>query len=97
MPGVPRETLLFYGQARSVVKYLINTYGESKVPELFAAFKQGLQIDEALKKVYGFDQDGLDNAWRKSLGVPPLETSKEQALAAKANRWAFGCAPAKAR
>ncbi len=74
MPGIPTETLLFYGQARAIVKYLIDTYGEDKLRQLFVAFnKDGLPIDEALKKVYGFDQDGLDNAWRGSLGLPLLE------------------------
>ncbi len=72
MPGLSREILLFYGQARSVVRFMVNTYGEAKIRDLFAAFRQGLRIDEALKKAYGFDQDGLDNAWRQSLGLPQL-------------------------
>ncbi|MBI2832003.1 MAG: hypothetical protein HYX79_07080 [Chloroflexi bacterium] len=75
-PGIPAETILFYGQSRAIVKYLIDTYGEDKFRQLFSAFnKDGLQIDEALKKAYGFDQDGLDNAWRKSLGLPPVEAA----------------------
>lgn len=103
MPGIPRDIILFYGQARSVVKYLIDTHGGPKMKELFAAFRQGLPIDEALKKVYGFDQDGLDNAWRKSLGLPPLELApvspapaKEEPTPkepAKASRWELSCAP----
>ncbi|MDO8569058.1 MAG: peptidase MA family metallohydrolase [Dehalococcoidales bacterium] len=71
-PGIPQQTLLFYGQSRSVVRYLVNTYGDAKLKDLFGAFRQGLPIDEALKKTYGFDQDGLDNAWRVSLNLPPL-------------------------
>lgn len=94
MPGKPREILLFYGQARSVVKYLIDTHGQSKIKDLLATLKRGLPINEALKTVYGFDQDGLDNAWRQSLGLPPLETEtpKEPAPAARAKSWGFGCA-----
>lgn len=94
-PGVPQETLLMYGQGRAVVRYLVDSYGEGKIKQLFTAFRQGVQIDEALKKVYGFDQDGLDNAWRKSLGLPPWEdkpTEKEPVPAAKVERWTFGCA-----
>ena len=75
-PGIPGDRLLMYGQGYSVVKYLVDTYGEDKFRELFAAFNQGLRIDAALKSVYGFDQDGLDNAWRSSLGLPPLEKAK---------------------
>jgi len=95
--GTPSEILLMYAQSRSVVKYLIDTYGEGKIRALFTAFKQGLRIDEALERVYGFDQDGLDNAWRKSQGLPPLEPTPEESVpAAKANRWGFGCARAPA-
>ncbi len=100
LPGKSSEILLVYGEGRSVIKYLIDTYGEGKMRDLFAAFNQGLQIDEALKKVYGFDQDGLDNAWHKSLGLPPLEQeepTQEVPSTAKAKWWAFGCAPAPSR
>ncbi|MBI2830364.1 MAG: hypothetical protein HYX81_04305 [Chloroflexi bacterium] len=76
-PGTSSAVILFYGQSRAVVKYLADTYGESKIKELFAAFNKRLQIDDALKAVYGFDQDGLDNAWRKSLGLPPVEPSPQ--------------------
>ncbi|MBM2825641.1 MAG: hypothetical protein HW402_1305 [Dehalococcoidales bacterium] len=95
-PGVSQETLLMYGQGRAVVRYLVDTYGESKIKQLFTAFRQGVPIDEALKKVYGFDQDGLDNAWRKTLGLPPWEeqpTEQTPVPAAQANRWTFGCSP----
>lgn len=99
-PGRSSDRLLMYGQGYAVVKYMIDTYGEDKFRELFAAFNQGLRIDEALTAVYGFDQDGLDNGWRQSLGLPPLEKAepaqKEPAPAAKSKWWEFGCAPARA-
>lgn len=77
MPGTSRDIILFYGQARAMVKYMVDTYGEGKVKELFAAFNKGLRIDEALKATYGFDQDGLDNAWRSTLGLPPVEPAPQ--------------------
>lgn len=104
MPGTAADILLLYGQARSVVKYLVDTYGEGKMRELFSAFKQKLPIDEALKKVYGFDQDGLDNAWRQSLSLPPLAPvpsptpvlpppkAPQETTPPKAKRWGFSCA-----
>ncbi len=61
---------LFYGQSYSVVRFLIDQYGEDKFRELLAAFRDGSRTDDALMKVYGFDQDGLENAWRQSVGLP---------------------------
>lgn len=111
-PGTSQEILAFYGQAGSVIRYLIDTYGGDKVRDLFAAFKQGLRIDDALKQVYGFDQNGLDNAWRESIGLPLLEeepaTTPPSTTAPPAatttppittppGRWSFSCSPAPAR
>jgi acyl-CoA-binding protein len=64
---------LFYGQAWSLVNFLIETYGPAKLAELYATFKDGSTADKALLKVYGFDQGGLEDDWRASLGLPPRE------------------------
>jgi len=53
-----------------VVEFLLKTYGKEKMAELVAVFKEGAAYDDALMKVYGFDQDGLDAQWRESLGLP---------------------------
>jgi len=66
---------LFYGQAWSLVKFLVDTYGEGKFAELFATFKAGSRTGDALRAVYGFDEDGLENAWRASVGLPPRQGS----------------------
>ncbi len=71
--GDPSKVGLFYGQAWSLVNFLIEAYGPAKFAELFATFKEGSTVDKALLKVYGFDQDGLEDAWRASLGLPPRE------------------------
>ncbi|MBI4283584.1 MAG: hypothetical protein HY663_03845 [Chloroflexi bacterium] len=80
-PGISSDRLLMYGQGHAVIKYMIDTYGEDKFRQLFVAFDKGLRIDEALQSVYGFDQDGLDNGWRSSLGLPPLENVKPAPVA----------------
>lgn len=64
---------LFYGQSWSVVSFLVDTFGPEKFAEIFAVFKEGSTTDSALMTVYGFDQDGLDDAWRRSVGLPPRE------------------------
>jgi hypothetical protein len=68
---------LFYAEAGSVVSFLVETQGEEKFAQLFAVLKEGATIDKALQAVYGFDQDGLDNAWRESVGLPPRESAGE--------------------
>ncbi len=72
-PGDPDKVNLFYGQSWSLVDFLVGTYGEEKFAELFAEIKAGNTTDDALIAVYGFDQDGLENEWRASVGLPPRE------------------------
>jgi len=62
------EALLAYSQSYLVVDYLLNEYGPEKMSELLGFIQQGGKIDEGLNQVYGFDTDGLDAAWRESLG-----------------------------
>ena len=69
--GNPAEVNLFYGEAYSVVDFLLNTYGREKMSELLKVFKEGALADDALMEVYGFDQDKLDAQWRESIGAPP--------------------------
>jgi hypothetical protein len=64
---------LYYGQSWSVVKFLIDAYGDAKFADLFRAYSEGATTTEALEQVYGFNQDGLENAWRESVGLPPRE------------------------
>ncbi len=77
--GTPSDIILSYGQGKSVVEYLIVTYGEAQMVELIRGIKRTFDIDKALELVYGFDQYGLDSEWRLSLGIeplPPPETRK---------------------
>lgn len=69
--AVASKVSLFYGQSYSLVDFLISTYGEEKFARLFKAFSQGATTAEALEQAYGFDQDGLENEWRASVGLPP--------------------------
>ncbi len=70
---------LFYGQSYSLVAFLIETFGEDKFAQLFQTFKEGAATGEALEQVYGFDQDGLENAWRESVGLPPRDVVTPEA------------------
>lgn len=81
--GKPQEVNLFYGEAYSVVRYLIDTYGSGKMGELLASFKQGTTTDDALMKVYGLDVDGLEANWRSSIGASAAPASPAKGVVAQ--------------
>ncbi|HET6615705.1 MAG TPA: peptidase MA family metallohydrolase, partial [Dehalococcoidia bacterium] len=62
---------VYYGQAGSIISYLVQTYGGEKFAELLRTFKEGSRVDDAFEKTYGFDQAGLENEWRAFVGLPP--------------------------
>jgi hypothetical protein len=70
--GNPNLVNVFYGQAWSTVKYLVDTHGQAKFAELFRVMLEGARIDDALTRVYGLNQDSLYNAWREKNGLKPV-------------------------
>ena len=63
--------MLAYAESRSIVAFLIDTYGPEKMNRLLEAFPRLATIERALEEVYGFDVEGLQPAWRESVGLPP--------------------------
>jgi hypothetical protein len=70
--GEPDDIMIAYGQGKSVVGYLIDLYGTDAMANLMKELRNELSVDRALMKVYGFDQAGLDSAWRNSIGMNPI-------------------------
>ncbi|MBM3126614.1 MAG: hypothetical protein FJZ87_16340 [Chloroflexi bacterium] len=68
---LPDKANLSYSQSYSVIKFLIDTHGPEKMTRLLTALRDARPIDDALLEVYGVDTDGLDDAWRRSVGAPP--------------------------
>jgi len=62
---------LSYSQSYSLVKFLIETYGQEKMTQLLIALRDGTTIDDALRQIYGFDVDGLEDAWRAAIHAAP--------------------------
>jgi len=60
---------VYYGEAGSIVRYLVTTYGPDKFAQLLKTFKDGSDVGQAFQSVYGFDQYGLENQWRQSVGL----------------------------
>ena len=75
------ESILSYAESYSLVKFLVDRYGQSQMLELLLTFKQGSGYDAALQKVYGFDMDGLDARWRSHL-TEPAQASEKKGLSA---------------
>ncbi len=63
--------LLSYAESGSLVRFLIEKYGRDKMNAYFGLFRQGVAPEDGLKQVYGFDYEGLDAAWRASVGARP--------------------------
>ncbi|MGE5374089.1 MAG: peptidase MA family metallohydrolase [Bacteroidota bacterium] len=74
---VSDKALLSYSQSYSLVKFLIETYGQGKMTALLVALRDGLTIDEALQQTYGFNVDGLEDAWRQAIGARPRAVSAQ--------------------
>lgn len=54
---------LSYAQSYSIVEFLVGSYGQEKMLELLNVFSRGSEYDSALRAVYGFDMDGLNELW----------------------------------
>jgi len=77
-----QTALLSYAESNSIVAFLIQTYGRDKMTKLLDVFHQGSDYDDALKQVYGFDQDGLDTRWRQSIGVKIAQAAVQELMLA---------------
>ncbi len=69
--GDPEQVDLYYGEAYSLVDFMLQEYGKEKMGQLLAIFKEGSHQEDALREVYGFGLDELDDQWRAYLGLPP--------------------------
>ena len=75
--GTPEDIIIAYGQGRSVVQFMIDSWGQERMAALFPVLQRTLDIDQALLEVYGMDQFGLDSAWREALGLEKLPSPEE--------------------
>jgi len=75
----PEKAVLSYAQSYSLVDFLISKYGQGKMLKLLETFAEGSSYDGALKQVYGFDRDGLDELWQEYIREIFKTTTGEQA------------------
>jgi hypothetical protein len=71
LPGDPEDVIIFYGQASSLVHFMVAAYGPRAMRDLMTLLGQGTQIDDAIVQVYGVERIELENQWRDALGADP--------------------------
>jgi hypothetical protein len=62
---------LSYAQSYSLVRYLIDTYGQEQMLALLETFQQGTTADSALTAVYQLTTHTLEDEWRQAIGASP--------------------------
>lgn len=72
-PADSEQAGLAYAESGVVVEFIIKHYGQKAMAHLLEIFSQGTLYDDALEQALGVDTWGLDNAWRQSIGAPPIE------------------------
>ena len=75
LPGDPEDVIIFYGQARSLIQFMVFRYGPQAMRELLRTLKSGTNMEDAIQGIYGISRIELENQWRDTLGadhyVPP--------------------------
>lgn len=74
---VPSKAYLSYSQSYSIVKFLVETYGQAEMTDLLTSLRDGATIDDALMDTYGFNVEGLEDEWRKAIQAQPRTASAE--------------------
>lgn len=69
-PYDPADAALAYAESYSVVRFIIETYGQDKLAAIIAAYRDGVSHDEALRRGIGVDLNELDRLWKQSLNYP---------------------------
>jgi hypothetical protein len=76
------KAYMAYDESLSMVDFLLKQYGKEKMLALLGLVREGTAIDSGLQQVYGFDQDGLEAAWRGSIGARAHAVARVQATLA---------------
>jgi hypothetical protein len=79
-PGRPADVRLFYAQARSLVRYMVETYGEDRISALVDALNSGKAFEDAVASAYGRPAELIDEDWRVSIGAAPTSISDVSAI-----------------
>jgi hypothetical protein len=62
-----------YAASESAVRFLLDEFGPEPMRTMLQALSDGLTANEASTRAYGRTLDSLEDTWRTSLGLEPLE------------------------
>ena len=68
-PGKGEDIIIFYGQARSIIRWLVRRYGPNRLTEFLSYIKRGDDLDEAFTNAYEGDRVVMTNLWRNAIGA----------------------------
>ncbi len=66
------DAALAFAEVFTTIEYLVKQHGKSSVPKVLALSAQGLELEAALKKVYGTGLAGIETAWKRYLQKRPF-------------------------
>lgn len=67
-PFDPADATLAYAESYSIVRFIIERWGNEGIAAVIDAYKLGLSHDEALLTALGVDMAELDRLWKEGLG-----------------------------
>ena len=67
----PAGPIYPHSQSHSIVKYLIDTYGQEAMNSLLISLRDGTTIEDALLRIYGVDVEGLESPGEARSGLRP--------------------------
>ena len=73
VPGRPDDVRLFYAQSASLVRYMLDAYGEGAMKALLARLNAGDSIGAAVQASYGAGLDVIESRWRARLAGSRVE------------------------
>ena len=80
MPGTADDIMIFYGQSKSFISFIIETFGEKSITELMATIKSGKNAETSFKIVYDISLLEAENLWRNSVGAPEYNLLDKEKL-----------------
>lgn len=67
-PYDPADANLAYAESLSIVTFINQHFGEAKMADLIAVYREGVSYDQAIRQGLGISQAELDKEWKASLG-----------------------------
>ena len=70
LPGDPEDVIIYYGEASSLIEFMVIAYGPGAMRELMTTLRSGVAMDDAISEIYSVSRIELENQWRDTIGAP---------------------------